>query len=130
MAVIPPIRILSYPNFRIYSPLGKPASRFPSCLLRSDLLSILLKVDPISEWCRLLKITSLYAILSGFPADAERLLPLMQRIDLSNQNPFWLIFRLYRTRFLDASIRRGLIDPRHLSLAGDGTPHIWIRHSM
>ena len=51
-----------------YSPLGKPASRFPSCLLRSYLLSIVLKVDSISEWCRLLKITLLYAILSGFPA--------------------------------------------------------------
>ena len=52
-----------------YSPLGKPASRFPSCLLRSYLLSIVLKVDSITEWCRLLKLTPLYAILSGFPAD-------------------------------------------------------------
>ena len=68
MAAIPPIRILTYPNFWIYFSLGKPASRFPSCLLRSYLLSIVLKVDSISEWCRLLKITLLYAILSGFPA--------------------------------------------------------------
>ena len=68
MAAMPPIRILSYPNFWIYFSLGKPASRFPSCLLRSYILSIVLKVDSISEWCRLLKITLLYAILSGFPA--------------------------------------------------------------
>lgn len=45
-----------------YSLLGKPATRFPSCLLRSYLLSIALKVDSITEWCRLLKITPLYAI--------------------------------------------------------------------
>ena len=51
-----------------YSLLGKPATRFPSCLLRSYLLSIVLKADSITEWCRLLKITPLYAILSGFPA--------------------------------------------------------------
>ena len=52
-----------------YSLLGKPATRFPSCLLRSYLLSIVLKVDSITEWCRLLKITPLYAILSGFTSD-------------------------------------------------------------
>lgn len=52
-----------------YSLLGKPATRFPSCLLRSYLLSIVLKIDSITRWCRLLKITPLYAILSGFPAD-------------------------------------------------------------
>lgn len=52
-----------------YSLLGKPATHFPSCLLRSYLLSIVLKVDSITEWCRLLKITPLYAILSGFTAE-------------------------------------------------------------
>ena len=52
-----------------YSLLGKPATRFPSCLLRSYLLSIVLNVNSITGWCRLLKITPLYAILSGFPAD-------------------------------------------------------------
>lgn len=51
-----------------YSLLGKPATHFLSCLLRSYLLSIVLKADSITEWCRLLKITPLYAILSGFPA--------------------------------------------------------------
>ena len=156
-----------------YSLLGKPATRFPSCLLRSYLLSIVLKVDSITEWCRLLKITPLYAILSGFPAGdtpgvgtfydffnrlwqsdkdnyvsqikhkkakpekgkkrgaktpcdtdsaAAKLLPLMQRIHLPNNNPFYLVFRLYKAQFLDESVRRGLINPCHISLAGDGTP--------
>ena len=54
---------------KFYSLLGKPATRFPSCLLRSYLLSTALKESSITEWCRLLKITPLYAILSGFPAD-------------------------------------------------------------
>lgn len=49
-----------------YSLLGRPATRFPSCLLRSYLLSIVLKVDSITEWCRMLKVTPLYAIPSGF----------------------------------------------------------------
>ncbi len=53
---------------------------------------------------------------------AAKLLPLMQRIHLPNNNPFYLIFRLYKAQFLDTSVRRGLIHPRHLSLAGDGTP--------
>ncbi len=52
-----------------YSLTSKPATRFPSCLLRSYLLSIVLKANSITEWCRLLKITPLYAILSGFNAD-------------------------------------------------------------
>ena len=52
-----------------YSLHGKPASRFPSCLLRSYLLSIALNVTSITKWCGMLKITPLYAILSGFPVD-------------------------------------------------------------
>ncbi len=156
-----------------YSLLGKPATRFPSCLLRSYLLSIVLKVDSITGWCRLLKITPLYAILSGFTSDdtpgvgtfydffnrlwqsdkdnyisqikhkkakpekgkkrgdktpcdtdsaASKLLPLLQRIHLPNNNPFYLIFRLYHEQFLNTSIRKGLIDPGRLSLSADGTP--------
>ena len=46
----------------------------------------------------------------------------MQRINLPDNNPFYLVFRLYKIQFLDASIRKGLINPRQLSLAGDGTP--------
>ena len=53
---------------------------------------------------------------------AAKLLPLMQRIHLPNNNPFFLIFRLYKAQFLDNSVRRNLINPRRLSLAGDGTP--------
>ena len=156
-----------------YSLFGKPATRFPSCLLRSYLLSVVLGVNSITQWCRLLKITPLYAILSGFSVDdtpgvgtfydffnrlwqsdkdnyihqikhkkpkpekgkkhgdktpcdtesaAAKLLPLMQRIHLPNNNPFFLILRLYKAQFLDISVRKGLLNPGHLSLAGDGTP--------
>jgi len=156
-----------------YSLLGKHAMRFPSCLLRSYLLSIVLGINSITKWCRLLKITPLYAILSGFPVDdnpgvgtfygffnrlwqsgkdncinqiklkkpkpekgkkrgdktpcdtesaASKLIPLMKRINLPNNNPFYLIFRLYKAQFLDISVCKGLITTKHLSLAGDGTP--------
>ena len=53
---------------------------------------------------------------------ASRLLPLLERWNLKPENPFFLIFRLYQQQFLDRSIHEGLIDPMHLSLAGDGTP--------
>ena len=52
-----------------YPSSGKPASRFPSALLRSYLLSIALQIPSITKWCELLRITPLYAILSGFPVD-------------------------------------------------------------
>ena len=67
-------------------------------------------------------------IMQGFktPCDTEsaaaKLLPLMQRINLPNNNPFCLIFRLYQAQFLDVSVRKGLVTLGHLSLAGDGTP--------
>ena len=156
-----------------YSLHGKPASRFPSCLLRSYLLSIALNVTSITKWCGMLKITPLYAILSGFPVDdtpgvgtfydffnrlwqsdnpnyisqikhkkvkaekgkkhgdktpcdtnsaASKLLPFLQRFSLPNTNPFYLIFKLYKAQFLDLSVQKGLVDPAHLSLAGDGSP--------
>jgi hypothetical protein len=156
-----------------YSFLGKPASRLPSCLLRSYLLSIKLGVTSITKWCGILKVTPLYALLSGFsvhdtpgvgtfydffnrlwqsdrdnylnqikhkrvkpqkgrkhgdktPCDtnsaASKLLPLLERFHLPNNNPFYLVFRLYKEQFLDKSIERGLISPGHLSLAGDGSP--------
>ena len=53
---------------------------------------------------------------------ASKLLPLLERWNLKPENPFFLIFRLYQQQFLDRSIHEGLIDPMHLSLAGDGTP--------
>ena len=42
--------------------------------------------------------------------------------NLKPENPFSLVFQLYRHQFLDPSIHKGLIDPEHLALAGDGTP--------
>ena len=155
-----------------YSVFGPPP-RLPSCMLRSCLLALKLKVTSITAWCRMLKETPLYAILSGFPTDdtpgvgtfydffsriwkgssdnlspkdrfpkmkppkgkkkgektpcdsssvASRLLPLLERWYLKPENPFSLIFRLYRQQFLDQSVRKGLVDPARLALAGDGTP--------
>ncbi len=44
-----------------------PQPRLPSCMLHSYLLALKLKVTSITVWCRMLKETPLYAILSGFP---------------------------------------------------------------
>ena len=55
-----------------YSVFG-PEPRLPSCMLRSYLLALKLKVSSITVWCRMLKETPLYAILSGF-SFGERLL--------------------------------------------------------
>lgn len=51
-----------------YSKFG-PASRQPSCMLRSYLLSIKLKITSITKWVQFLKENPLYAILSGFHAN-------------------------------------------------------------
>ena len=51
-----------------YSKFG-PAPRTPSCMQRSYLLSIDFKVTSLTEWAAQLKITPLYAILSGFEVD-------------------------------------------------------------
>ena len=48
-----------------YSVFG-PEPRLPSCMLRSYLLALKLKVTSITVWCRMLKETPLYAILSVF----------------------------------------------------------------
>lgn len=42
-----------------------PEPRLPSCILRFYLLALKLKVTSITVWCRMLKETPLYAILSG-----------------------------------------------------------------
>ncbi len=151
-----------------YSVFG-PEPRLPFCMLYSYLLALKLRVTSITLWCRMLRETPLYAILSGFPFGdtpgigtfydffsriwkggrnnlspkdrllkmkppkgkktpcdssgvASRLLPLLERWHLKPDNPFSLIFRLYHLQFLDLSIRRGLVVPDHLTLAGDGTP--------
>lgn len=51
-----------------YSVFG-PEPRLPSCMLRSYLLALKLKVTSITVWCRMLRETPLYAILSGFHFD-------------------------------------------------------------
>ncbi len=48
-----------------YSVFG-PEPRLPSCMLRSYLLALKLKVTSVTVWCRMLRETPLYAILSGF----------------------------------------------------------------
>ena len=53
---------------------------------------------------------------------ASKLLPLLERWQLKPENPFFLIFRLYKQQFLSISVRKGLIDPYHPALADDGTP--------
>ena len=49
-----------------YSVFG-PEPRPPSCMLRSYLLALKLKVTSITVWCRMLRENPLYAILSRFP---------------------------------------------------------------
>jgi len=60
------------------------------------------------------------------PADTEsissRLLPFLKRHPITPNHAFSLIFRLYKQQFLMRSVSCGLIDDKHLSLAGDGTP--------
>ena len=155
-----------------YSVFG-PQPRLPSCMMRSYLLALKLKVTSITDWCRMLRETPLYALLSGFPfgdapgvgtfydffsriwndatnnlspkdrfpkrktpkgkkkgdktpcdssSMASNLLPLLERWQFKPDNPFSLIFRLYKQQFLDLSVRKGLVHPEHLALAGDGTP--------
>ena len=48
-----------------YSVFG-PASRTPSCMQKSYLLSIDFKLAPLTDWAAQLKINPLHAILSGF----------------------------------------------------------------
>lgn len=60
------------------------------------------------------------------PTDYEtissRLLPFLVRHPLKPSHAFSLIFKLFSSQFLATSVRYGLIDKEHLSLAGDGTP--------
>ena len=152
-----------------------PPPRLPSNMLRSYLLSILLKVSSITKWVELLKNCPLYAIISGFEpgdvpgigtfydffgrcwnSDSNNLSPkerykkqktpkgkkhgektpnikdttaykLIRYFKSHHQenpdkHPVGLIFRLYKEQFLDVSVKKGLINPSRLSVAGDGTP--------
>ena len=51
-----------------YSIFG-PKPRLPSCMLRSLLLSIAFKFTSIPSWVNAMRVSPLYAILSGFPPD-------------------------------------------------------------
>lgn len=93
-----------------YSKYG-PAPRMPSCMLRSYLLSIKLKVTSITAWVSELKSNPLYAILSGFMPS-----------DVPGAGTFYDFFSLYKEHFPDRSVQQGLINPDSISLAGDGTP--------
>ena len=152
-----------------------PPPRLPSNMLRSYLLSILLKVSSITKWVELLKNCPLYTIISGFEpgdvpgigtfydffgrcwnSDSNNLSPkerykkqktpkgkkhgektpnikdttaykLIRYFKSHHQenpdkHPVGLIFRLYKEQFLDVSVKKGLINPSRLSVAGDGTP--------
>ena len=39
-----------------------------------------------------------------------------------NDQPYCSLFQLYKSEFLDLSVKKGLINPASLALAGDGTP--------
>jgi hypothetical protein len=39
-----------------------------------------------------------------------------------NDQPYGSLFQLYKTEFLDLSVKKGLINPASLAFAGDGTP--------
>ena len=155
-----------------YSKFG-PSPRQPSCMPRSYLLSIKLRITSITQWCSKLKECLLYAILSGFPvndtpgigtfydffsrlwiSDSNNLSPKEQYIKekakkgkkhgdktpigtkmtcenlllflvnhpVQYTHLFQLIFKIYYHQFLNVSVEKGLIDSKHLSIAGDGTP--------
>lgn len=53
----------------------------------------------------------------------DELLPKMKTYTLAiDEQPYSILFDLYKKQFLDNSVEKGLIDKKHLSLAGDGTP--------
>ena len=60
------------------------------------------------------------------PADTDtisaRLIPFFERHPVKPSHAFSLLFKLYYTQFLLRSVSSGLIDSKHLALAGDGTP--------
>ena len=134
---------------------GKAVTRFPSQLLRSYLLSIKLGFSSITKWVQALRITPLYALLSGFPINDTpgigTFYDFFNRIWQSDKSnyinqikhkkskpqkgknteikhlSFFLIFRLYKEQFLQKSVNDGLMNPYHLALAGDGSPVVTAR---
>ncbi|MGL5260641.1 MAG: hypothetical protein ACRC7V_11075, partial [Lachnospiraceae bacterium] len=52
-----------------------------------------------------------------------QLLPVLENTSFNiDEQPYSSLFKLYQTQFLDVSVSKGLINPKSLSLAGDGTP--------
>lgn len=74
-----------------YSKYG-PVPRLPSCMLRSYLLSLKLKITSITEWTAMLKECPLYALLSGFfPGDVPGIgtfYDFFSRLWMSDSNNF------------------------------------------
>ena len=74
-----------------YSIFG-PEPRLPSCMLRSYLLALKLKVTSITQWCRMLKESPWYSILSGFtvgdPPGVGTFYDFFTRVWKSDSEPF------------------------------------------
>lgn len=133
-----------------YSVFG-PRPRTPSCMQRSYLLSIDFKVTSLTDWAAQLKINPLYAILSGFEVGdtpgVGTFYDFLNRLwdsDSDNLNPHvrpvkskevkkpkqkgakaesvekTTVEQLFKT--LEQSVKRELITPESLAVAGDGTP--------
>lgn len=121
---MPPFRILSYPSSLNFTLIPLRFPKAPGIISCSS--GFLIFPRRILS-CR--NVTLFLARNHGsLPAccdsssTASKLLPLLERWQLKPENPFFLIFRLYQQQFLDQSVHRGLVNPRHLALAGDGTP--------
>ncbi|SFR80789.1 hypothetical protein [Anaeromicropila populeti] len=55
----------------------------------------------------------------------EQLLPELENTIFNiDEQPYGSLFKLYKSEFLDLSVSKGLINPKSLALAGDGTPVI------
>lgn len=53
----------------------------------------------------------------------EQLLPELENTTfIIDDQPYGSLFKLYKSEFLDLSVSKGLINPKSLALAGDGTP--------
>jgi len=155
-----------------YSVFG-PEPRLPSCMLRSDLLSLEFKITSVTNWAAAMKTCPLYAFLSGFdvgdtpgvgtfydffdrlwisendnfsphlrqpkvknvknpgkkgskadPVEKTTVDELLESLSLnpvSDDQPYSLLFHIYKEQFLDISVQNGLVSLERLSVSGDGT---------
>ena len=95
---------------------GRPRRHLLYPMLKALLLKHIFSIPTVTRLIiyRLSESSSLISL--GFQAPS-----LAKTWQLKPENPFYLVFKLYNQQFLVKSIERGLIDPTHLSLAGDGT---------